>query len=425
MAVSSDSVPTRVDWRRVLLACMADYLDAGAIVAASAGLVLWTEAFGFSPTALGILAAVGVNAGSYAFGALIGGRLGDRFGRKRIYQYDLLVYVAGALLVVFAGQGWMIFAGLIILGLAVGADVPTSWALIGEIAPHKKRGSLMGMTSVFWSLGPVVVLLLAFVLADLGILGIQIVFAHLAVVAFVTWFLRRKMNESEVWVAAQSKSGLSVFRAKELFGLYGGRLFFVFIVHSLGAIALGTFGFFLPYILSAIGNQSQAASVGFNALYFGLIAVGVAFLFMPLVDRINRRLLYGVAGLVNAASVLLIIFFPLSNTLVVFCFVVLFALSSSCGQEQLYRVWCQELFPTRMRTTAQGLIIFSQKIALAIWSAFVPVVLAASFDAFVWILFATIVASVLIGVIWMPKRPESIEDIEIGRSTGMNHSESR
>lgn len=425
MAVSSDSVPTRVDWKRVLLACMADYLDAGAIVAASAGLVLWTEAFGFSPTALGILAAVGVNAGSYAFGALIGGRLGDRFGRKRIYQYDLLVYVAGALLVVFAGQGWMIFAGLIILGLAVGADVPTSWALIGEIAPHKKRGSLMGMTSVFWSLGPVVVLLLAFVLADLGILGIQIVFAHLAVVAFVTWFLRRKMNESEVWVAAQSKSGLSVFRAKELFGLYGGRLFFVFIVHSLGAIALGTFGFFLPYILSAIGNQSQAASVGFNALYFGLIAVGVAFLFMPLVDRINRRLLYGVAGLVNAASVLLIIFFPLSNTLVVFSFVVLFALSSSCGQEQLYRVWCQELFPTRMRTTAQGLIIFSQKIALAIWSAFVPAILAASFDAFVWILFATIVASVLIGVIWMPKRPESIEDIEIGRSTGMNHSESR
>lgn len=403
--------PTHIDWKRVILACMADYLDAGGIVAASAGLALWTSAFNMSHSLVGLLAALGTNAASYAAGALIGGYLGDRLGRKRVYQYDLLAYIVGALLIVFAGGSAFLFVGMIIMGLAIGADVPTSWALIGEIAPDKHRGKLVGMTAVFWNLGPVVVLLLAFVLSNLGLLGIQIVFAHLALVAFVTWLLRRRMAESEMWTAARQKNSLDRAMLRTLFSRYRGRLFFVFIVHSLGAIALGTFGFFLPYILKTVGSQSQAASVGFNALNFALTGVGVALLFMPWVDRFNRRALYGISGVFTALSLLAVIFLPLSNPWVVFGFVVVFSVSTSCGQEQLYRVWCQELFPTMVRSTAQGVVIFAQKIVLAVWSLFVPIIVAASFSAFTWILFSAVVLSVLIGFVWMPKRPHTLEEV--------------
>ena len=413
MTTAEPAIHDKVDWKRVILACMADYLDAGGIVAASAGLALWKTAFGLSPTVLGLLAALGVNAGAYAAGALVGGILGDRFGRKRVYQYDLLLYILGAILVAASGQTWMLFTGMIIMGLAIGADVPTSWALIGEIAPDNKRGRLMGLTSVFWSLGPVVVLLLAFGLANMGVNGIRIVFGHLAVLAFITWLLRRRMAESEMWVAARQSHVLGLAEVRALFRDYGGRLFFVFIVHALGAIALGTFGFFLPYILRTIGAQTQAASVGFNALYYGLTGVGVFLIFMPLVDRVNRRVLFGVSGAFTALSLLIVIFLPLSNPLVVFAFVVIFSLSASCGQEQLYRVWCQELFPTMVRTTAQGVIISAQKIVLAVWSVFTPILVAINFHAFAWILFAAVAASVLIGVIWMPKRPMSLVSVGV------------
>ncbi|QRP49365.1 MFS transporter [Amycolatopsis sp. FDAARGOS 1241] len=103
----------------------------------------------------------------------------------------MLFYAFGALLAVFAVNLPMLIAGFVIIGLAVGADVPASPALVAELAPPKARGKLVGLTQVAWSLGPIVVLLPAFVLSPLGPRGTRIVFADLVVIALVTWYLRR------------------------------------------------------------------------------------------------------------------------------------------------------------------------------------------------------------------------------------------
>jgi MFS family permease len=63
---------------------------------------------------------------------VVEGRLDDRFGRKRIYVGDLLVFAFGVLPVVFAANLPVLFAGCVIVGLAVGhpdlIDVVT-WCL--------------------------------------------------------------------------------------------------------------------------------------------------------------------------------------------------------------------------------------------------------------------------------------------------------
>ena len=159
-----------------------------------------------SSVAIGLLAAFSSNAISCGVGALIGGRLGDKFGRKRIYSLDLLVYIAGVLVIVFAGNVAMLFIGYIVAGLAVGADVPTSWSLIAEFAPQRARGKMMGLTNIFWYIGPIVTLLLALALAPLGLLGIRLVFLQLALVAAVTWWLRRGIIESPRYVAMAEES---------------------------------------------------------------------------------------------------------------------------------------------------------------------------------------------------------------------------
>jgi inositol transporter-like SP family MFS transporter len=139
-----DGDPTAKHWRWTVLSSLADYIDAGSIVAGAAGLALWSKRFGMSSTAIGLLAAFSSNAISCGVGALIGGRLGDKFGRKRIYSLDLLVFIVGVLIIVFAANVEMLFAGYIIAGLAVGADVPTSWSLIAEFSPQRARGKMMG-----------------------------------------------------------------------------------------------------------------------------------------------------------------------------------------------------------------------------------------------------------------------------------------
>src|SRR3954469_14773132 len=135
---------TRQQWKWSALAGMASYLDAGSIVAIGAGMTLFQKTFSLSDSAVGTLAAIGPNAIGCALGALIGGWLGDKLGRKRIYQYDLIVYAAGILCIACAVNREMLFLGTIVVGLAVGADVPTSLALVGEFAPAKARGKLLG-----------------------------------------------------------------------------------------------------------------------------------------------------------------------------------------------------------------------------------------------------------------------------------------
>ncbi|MDE2437015.1 MAG: MFS transporter, partial [Sphingomonadales bacterium] len=83
------------NWRDTILAGLANYIDAGSIVAASVALKPWQDSFGLSESFLGVLGAFGPNAIGAGVGALIGGRLCDRLGRKKIYQWDMLVYAVG------------------------------------------------------------------------------------------------------------------------------------------------------------------------------------------------------------------------------------------------------------------------------------------------------------------------------------------
>jgi inositol transporter-like SP family MFS transporter len=126
-------------WKNTILAGLANYIDAGSIVSASVALALWKTAYGLSDGFLGLLGAFSANAISAGIGALIGGRLCDRFGRKTIYQYDMLFYAFGMLWLTFAVAPWMILVGFVLVGLAVGADIPASWSLIAEMAPERKR----------------------------------------------------------------------------------------------------------------------------------------------------------------------------------------------------------------------------------------------------------------------------------------------
>jgi MFS transporter, SP family, inositol transporter len=409
---------SRQQWKWSVLAGMASYLDAGSIVALGASLALWKTYLGLDDTFLGVLAALGPNAIGAAIGALVGGRLGDLLGRKKIYQYDLIVYAVGVLLIACSVNAPMLLIGTVIVGLAVGADIPTSLALVGEFAPDQARGKLLGFSQIAWNAGPVVVLLLALVTTPFGITGGRVLFLMLFVVAVVTYLLRRGMVESARWTkAAQGGSAerASLSRVGDLFrGPNLRALVWTALIYIFWNLAAGTNGIFTPYIITSLGAGSQAASVALSAAGFLLGILGTVFVFMPLSDRghVTRRTLWLVGAIMNVAAYLAFLALPFTIPVIVLN-IVLFGVGSALAGEALYKVVSQELFPTMLRGTAQGVTFGFARLCLGVWSFFVPVLAATGIRPVALLLTVFLLVSGVVGFVWMPDTAgKSLEQIE-------------
>lgn len=93
---------TSSKWKATVAVAMSNYIEAGSIIAIATSMSLWQTEFGLDSLAVGLLSALSANAFGAAIGAAIGGPLCDRYGRKFIYTYDLLLYMFGTLFAVFA-----------------------------------------------------------------------------------------------------------------------------------------------------------------------------------------------------------------------------------------------------------------------------------------------------------------------------------
>lgn len=140
---------------------LTNFLDSGCIVASGVALAAWAIAFNFDNVWVSILGAVGANAFGAAVGALIGGFLADRFGRKFIYTYNLARVRHGRLPHYVRGEPALLCAGIVISGLSVGAGVPSSWSYISEMSSSTSRAANIGISQFAWSCGPAVIFLIA------------------------------------------------------------------------------------------------------------------------------------------------------------------------------------------------------------------------------------------------------------------------
>lgn len=354
------------------LAAMSDFLDAGAIVAGGASFASWVVAYHLSSGRVGLVAALGANGISAGIGAFIGGRLGDRYGRKRVYVADLAVYMLGALIVA-AGQDLpMLIGGYMLMGLAVGADIPCSWSLITEGAPVRSRSRLMALTNILWYVGPLVILSLAIGLHSDGLVGTRIIFGFLFVIAGITLLLRRTMAESLRWKAQRRAQGISrtlaVLRSPQVLKT----ALFIVPLYILWTLPAGTYGVFLPYVLKSVGTTGPIASYLFQMVWFGSAIIAVALVFVPLCERIDNRVLFGVSAAMMAAAFYMLLFVSMNNPTIAMINILLFGFGQGIGAWPLLRIWSTVLYPTEARNTAQGLTWGVKKISIGIWSLYLP-----------------------------------------------------
>ncbi|MCD2346761.1 MFS transporter [Clostridium guangxiense] len=411
-------------WIATISASMANYIDAGSIVAGAAGLSFWTTFLHMTDIQLGLLSAFSSNAVSAAIGALIGGKLCDKYGRKLIYNCSMLFYMVGILLIVFAQSFPMFFIGYVIVGLSVGADIPASWTTIAEGAPAKNRAKHCGSAQLAWSAGPIIVYILSVALGGLGLLGSRIVFAHLFFVALFTWIIRRGVPESESWKAEQKKEKELIKKGqasqkvtfKQLLTKTNIKsMLFLVGVYLFWNLAAGTMGFFMPLIYQTVGKVSSQTANLLQAGLFGITAVGTYFVFMGMGDKVSRRGIYAVSSIMAIAA-WSIFLLPSSSMkpFMLVIFVVVYGLSCGFGQQPFYQLWSSELFPTKYRGSAQGVMFFVVRVALGIWSFVVPTIMSKfGFQLAAACMVGFLIISAVIGVVFAPNtQGKALEEIE-------------
>ena len=92
------------------------------------------------------------------------GEFSDRFGRRFIYQFNLLLFGVFTILGALAPSVTLLVVCRFIAGLGLGAEQPLAFAYAGEYSPKRIRGRILAIVhfiggACVWPIGTALVLL--------------------------------------------------------------------------------------------------------------------------------------------------------------------------------------------------------------------------------------------------------------------------
>jgi EmrB/QacA subfamily drug resistance transporter len=88
------------------------------------------------------------------------GRLGDMFGRVKMYEAGFLIFIVGSALCAIASSGAEIIAFRIIQGLGGAFVAANSGAVLADNFPPERRGRAYGFNAVGWNIGAILGILI-------------------------------------------------------------------------------------------------------------------------------------------------------------------------------------------------------------------------------------------------------------------------
>ena len=419
-----------------------NYLDAGAIVAGSSGITLWQNYLGLSEMHLGWLNALSANAMGAAIGAIIGGFLADKFGRKFIFTYNLLVYMLGMLIVMFSFSYPMLLGGFLVTGISVGIGVPASWTYISESSEVNNRGRNICISQMSWGVGPMLILFFGMLFAPGGYLyapveslahavigneaaqaavevfSSRVVFFTLFVVALVAWTLQRQLDESAEFTGqkASDKSSGIVENIKMLFTnkVAVRSVIFLATIYLTWNLVASVMGFFMPHVYETAGGLSNETANMLSCVSWVFVVI-TTFIISFYVDKVAHRFFY-IFGLAAALTAwILVIGGTVTSIAGIWVFTILWGLNNGSSVQVFYALWGSELFPAKFRAGAQGLMFFIVRGLSAVWGLVFTFIYGENGEGFTlaaYCMVALLVISLVVGLIGMPNtRGRSLNDI--------------
>ncbi|MBA3888933.1 MAG: MHS family MFS transporter [Gemmatimonadaceae bacterium] len=326
MAATSPGVPALVDKRTLR----------SVIGASSAGTIIeWYDFYLFGSLAtiiaakfypdgnemVGFLKTLATFAAGFAvrpFGALFFGRIGDMVGRKYAFMLTLLIMGGStALIGILPGHETIGIAAPIILvtlrllqGLALGGEYGGAAVYVAEHSPPEKRGFYTSFIQTTATLGLFVSLLVILVTRRVvgqeafAEWGWRIPFLLSVVLVGVSYYIRRRMQESPVFLALKAQGKTSKAPIKDSYGSADRwRVFFLVLIGATAGQAVvwytGQF-YALFFLQTTLKVDSDLAYI----IIASALALGTPFflVFGALSDRIGRKRVMMAGNLIAALA---------------------------------------------------------------------------------------------------------------------------
>jgi putative MFS transporter len=316
------------------------------------------------------------------FGLFVGtagqGEFSDRFGRRFIYQFNLLLFGIFTILGAFAPSVTLMVVCRFIAGVGLGAEQPLAFAYAGEYAPKRIRGRILAIVhfiggACVWPIGTALALLAGSVAStpEIAWRGVWVV---IGAGALIVWVLRYSLPESPRFLATHGRGDEAIAVLKRLgiagpteklttdvasntksdpfgvvFSMFPKRVIAGMICFSaFFGIAIGL-GAWLPNIMNGKGFTVTKSLQYTLAMNF---AVPCASLFMMYaLDKFGRKIT-SVCAFVGA-GIMAIVFANASTAteLIVAGFIMIFFVQVAGNSMQIF---ASEVFPTNARASGFG-----------------------------------------------------------------------
>lgn len=338
-------------------------------VYASFAVYIAAHAFNNDDPASALLSTLAVFAVGFVarpFGGFLFGWIGDRKGRKFSLTLAILLASFGSLAIALLPnyESWGVASSVMLLlarllqGLAHGGELPSSQVFLSEVAPPKKRGLWSSWIYVSGTTGILIGVLLAAVLnialtpEQLDSFGWRIPFAIGAVAGLYTLYLRRNMEEPEVFKEVAAENAKT---KRNLFSQVWEHR-----IAALQVIGL-TIGLTVAYYAWAINAPTYAnTQLGMDrglTLWAGVIGNIVLIASLPLWGMLSDKIGRKPVMLISAVGVL-VLYYPLHlwqrNDFVVLVLIISIMSALLAGSLSIMPALFSELFPPEVRTSGIG-----------------------------------------------------------------------
>ena len=348
---------------------------------------------------------LGISLFATGFGGIIFGALGDKYGRKKVLQWTIIIYTIGTLLSAFSWNFYSLLIFRFITGLGVGGEWATGQTYINETFPDNLRAKF----GAFMQSGAPVGVILASLVGGLvtPLIGWRMTFLVSIIPAITVIFIRRYLEESDVWIQNKdkyvNKNILTEF--KELITKEHRKIFLISLILCVFGMSAYwyTYSWLPTYLEQERGLALLSTTLGVILIQCGDFTGYVSFGFVA--EKLGRRPAFTIYSFIMALGISMITIFwnqiqQVPDLLYVFMFLTGFGTGFFGGFGSLF----SELFPTKIRNTAVGTVFNLARGAQFITPIIITTV-AAYFDLSYGIAIAALFA-LLVGI-WIWVFPET------------------